>query len=156
MSPPEVYATNDQLEQYKRWAHYLFQRLREVDVSDMSDGGGNEGGGSVRVAVSLREVGAVLSSRNILVTGVRRHCLAASEVDAEKVSLEVRNEEASGEDQVDSVEASGSTTTSRKRSGDDLQRLPDGSNWDLSAALSNVFEVTLCRYQRKEEHSSWR
>ena len=63
----EIFSTNDQDEQYRRWARYLHQCV-------MLDGVATANGTETlckNVSSTIKEVDAVLSSRNTLITAIR-------------------------------------------------------------------------------------
>jgi len=63
----EIFSTNDQDEQYRRWARYL----RQCAISD-GNTVGNTAALCKNVSSTLKEVDAVLSSRNTLITAIRK------------------------------------------------------------------------------------
>ena len=79
----DIFATSDQDEQYRRWASYLRQCAVDVDgigrkdvdpvsAQSVATNAGEEAKNSTRqVVAELREVDAVLSARNKLITAVR-------------------------------------------------------------------------------------
>ena len=63
----EIFATNDQDEQYRRWARYLHQ----CAISDGNTTVDNTATLYKNISSTLKEVDAVLSSRNTLITAIR-------------------------------------------------------------------------------------
>lgn len=73
----EIFATTDQDEQYQRWGAYLCQYTLDIAAGDNGNSvttckiTSGEGVQNANVAAKLKEVDAVLSSRNTLITATR-------------------------------------------------------------------------------------